>query len=248
MDAQLTVRGYLERAHLDTGAAGIPTQEILDLAGSFLFRGSAVDKKIGVLSGGERARLCLAGLLLARYPVLLLDEPTNHLDFETTEALAEALSDYNGTVLFTCHDRTFVAAIASDVLEVRNGTVTRFGDGYDAYVWRLEREAEAEAGGGAAPAAAKTAKAAPAADRRDETKAMRRSRLEQLSKARNRLKKLEATIAALDAEGKALTAQLADRYEREAGERLQVVTAQLAEAESTWLEVGAEVEQLAGEG
>ena len=77
--------------HLDQAAApGVERQEILRVAGSFLFSGEEVEKKISVLSGGERARVCLAGLLLGRRPVLLLDEPTNHLDFETVEALAQA--------------------------------------------------------------------------------------------------------------------------------------------------------------
>ena len=77
-------------------APGTKTQEILDLAGALLFRGEHVKKQISVLSGGERARLCLAGLLLSQYNVLVLDEPGNHLDVDTVEALAEALLDYKG--------------------------------------------------------------------------------------------------------------------------------------------------------
>ena len=86
-------------SYLDSKAIRMtPRQEILDLAGSFLFRGVDVEKSVSILSGGERARLCLAGLLLSRNPVLILDEPTNHLDFETVEAFANALKAFNGTV------------------------------------------------------------------------------------------------------------------------------------------------------
>src|SRR5690606_30562442 len=88
----LTVLEFLERrAH-----PSILRQEILDMAGSFLFQGDDVDKRVEVLSGGERARLSLAALLLERRSVLLLDEPTNHLDFETVEALGNALREHAG--------------------------------------------------------------------------------------------------------------------------------------------------------
>jgi ATP-binding cassette subfamily F protein 3 len=233
MDAKLTVRQYLERAHLETGAAGLPNQEIMDMAGAFLFRGDDVDKKIGVLSGGERSRLCLAGLLLGRFPVLLLDEPTNHLDFETTEALAAALQDYDGTLLFTCHDRTFVAGVATDIIEVKDGQARRFGDGYDAYVWRLEREAaEAEPAGGKA-----------GADGKDQ-KSERRDRQDRIDKAKKRLKKVEQQVATLDAEKRKLTEQLNVTYEHKAGERLAQVTAELETAETEWMALTEELETL----
>ncbi len=87
-----TVLEYLEYR----AAAGTKTQTILDLAGSFLFRGEHVQKRVRVLSGGERARLCMAGMLLSQYNVLVLDEPGNHLDVETVDALADALLDYKG--------------------------------------------------------------------------------------------------------------------------------------------------------
>ena len=115
-------------------------QTILDVAGSFLFRGDLVEKRIAVLSGGERARLCLAGLLLGRHNVLVLDEPGNHLDVDTVEALAEALVDYQGTIVFTSHDRYFMQRVASGVIEVRDGTVANYPGDYSNYVWRIEQE------------------------------------------------------------------------------------------------------------
>jgi len=102
-----TIQEYLQ----DRAAATVRTQTILDVAGSFLFRGELVEKRIAVLSGGERARLCLAGLLLGRHNVLVLDEPGNHLDVDTVEVLADALVDYRGTIVFTSHDRYFMQRV-----------------------------------------------------------------------------------------------------------------------------------------
>ena len=93
------------------------------VAGALLFRGDHIEKPISVLSGGERARLCLAGLLLGNDKFLILDEPGNHLDVDTVEALAEALISHAGTVIFTSHDRHFMQRVASCVIEVRDGRV-----------------------------------------------------------------------------------------------------------------------------
>ena len=128
------VFNYLQR----NAAADIYQQEILNMAGRFLFRGDDVLKHINVLSGGERARLCLAGLLLSKKPVLVLDEPTNHLDFETVEALGAALHDYNGTILFVSHDRTFVNMTANGILDVNDGRIANFPGSYEDYVSCLE--------------------------------------------------------------------------------------------------------------
>ena len=113
------------------------------MAGSLLFRGPHVEKPISVLSGGERARLCLAGLLLSDYNVLILDEPGNHLDVDTVEALAEALLEYEGTVIFTSHDRHFTKRVATCIVEVRDGRVTHYSGQYDAYLYKVNKEIEA---------------------------------------------------------------------------------------------------------
>src|SRR6185436_1470490 len=114
-------------------------------------------KPITVLSGGERARLCLAGLLLGKQNVLILDEPGNHLDVDTVEALAEALLDYAGTVIFTSHDRHFTKRVATCIVEVRDGRVTHYGGPYEGYVDKVNKEIEAgerELAKARAPAAA----------------------------------------------------------------------------------------------
>ena len=133
-----TVLDYLEY----NAAPRTNMQTILDLAGSMLFRGEHVKKKISVLSGGERARLCMAGLLLSQFNVLVLDEPGNHLDVDTVDALAEALLNYKGTVIFTSHDRHFMKRVATCVIEVRDGRVTNYGGDYDSYVYFVNKEVE----------------------------------------------------------------------------------------------------------
>lgn len=123
-------------------------QEIKNMAGSLLFSGDDIEKKIKVLSGGEKSRVALGQVLLEKNPVLLLDEPTNHLDFETVEALTQALQKYTGTLLVVSHDRGFVRRVASRILEVSNGRAEFYPGSYDDYVWRqqqlvLEQEPEA---------------------------------------------------------------------------------------------------------
>ena len=131
-----TVLEYLEHQ----AAPKTYTQQIKDVAGSLLFSGELIEKKIRVLSGGERARLVLAGLLLKQHNVLVLDEPGNHLDVESVEALADALTRYRGTVIFTSHDRHFMHRVATHVIEVRTGRVASYPASFDDYVYRVQNE------------------------------------------------------------------------------------------------------------
>ncbi len=140
LDDDLDIKTYLSRQ----AASDLVEQDVLDMAGSFLFSGHDAEKPISVLSGGERARVYLAGLLLGRAPVLLLDEPTNHLDFETVEALGNALRNHAGTMFFVSHDRTFVKLVATSIVEVKDGAVTLYPGDYDAYVAFTEREVDRE--------------------------------------------------------------------------------------------------------
>jgi len=99
------------------------------LLGSFLFKGDDVYKRVGVLSGGEKSRLSLACLLVQDANFLLLDEPTNHLDILSIEILSQALASYTGTVMFVSHNRSFINAVATHVLEVSAGGSVRFREG-----------------------------------------------------------------------------------------------------------------------
>jgi len=130
-----TVLDALQRkAHKDNMA-----QDILNMAGSLLFSGDSIYKKIKVLSGGEKTRVALGQVLLQKNPLLLLDEPTNHLDFDTVNALAVALSEFNGTVILVSHDRTFLKQVTTQIVEVRNGTIEKYLGSYDEYLWSLEK-------------------------------------------------------------------------------------------------------------
>jgi ATPase subunit of ABC transporter with duplicated ATPase domains len=111
------------------------------LAGVFGFSGDDIEKPCRILSGGEKARLVLAQMLYDPPNFLVLDEPTNHLDLYTKEMLIEALSDYEGTMLFVSHDRHFLRALSNRVLEVDRGEVRRFGGGYSEYVSETGQEA-----------------------------------------------------------------------------------------------------------
>ncbi|MBT6254312.1 ATP-binding cassette domain-containing protein [Candidatus Uhrbacteria bacterium] len=133
-------------SHLtDSARDGTSAEQILMMAGNFLFQGDDLDKPVSVLSGGERARLALAGILLRNHSVLILDEPTNHLDVETSEGLAIALKKYKGTVIFVSHARTFVSALADRVFEVRHGSVREYRGDYPMYVEYLAELAAVEA-------------------------------------------------------------------------------------------------------
>lgn len=125
--------------YLRAMAPRVDNEDVMRMAGNFLFTKESLLKKISVLSGGERARLCLAGILLSESQVLILDEPTNHLDFETVEALEQALEAFQGTVFFVSHNRAFVNSLATAIFEVGGGKVQRFNGTYDEYVWKLEQ-------------------------------------------------------------------------------------------------------------
>ena len=225
---QLTVLGYLENA----ARIGTKQQQILDLAGAMLFRGQAVDKRIGVLSGGERARLCLAGLLLGSFNVLVLDEPGNHLDVETVDALATALLDYEGTVIFTSHDRSFVETVATTVVEVKDGRVVNRLGSYSQYLAAVTQEIddhETAAGRGRPEAAQKRpasrpSSKPPARDDRD---------------TRKEIAALERTIARLDSDKRRHQEALLAATDPDEAVRLHAdmtaVAEKLAAAEERWL-------------
>ena len=226
--------------HLEYNAApGTKNQQILDLAGALLFRGDAVKKRISVLSGGERARLCLASLLLGPYNILILDEPGNHLDVDTIEALAEALLAYKGTVVFTSHDRHFMKRIATCIIEVRDGRVVNYRGDYDSYLYAVnkeidEGERELSSGLSKAPADAKVKKADPRKVRRTE------------KEIRKEMKELERNIAKFDEQKKLVNAKLMQATDPAEALRLHnevsALTTQLAETEERWLELQQEVD------
>ena len=239
LDPEQDVQTYLEQK----ASRDVVRQDILDLAGSFLFHGDDVKKPISVLSGGERARVCLAGILLSKRPVLLLDEPTNHLDFESVEALARALRDYAGTIFFVSHDRTFVNLVATSIVEVKDGSVTLYPASYESYVHRAEREVEEASGLGPA-ATEKTVERLTD----HELRKQRRSRINRLRKGISVAeKKMHGYAEERDAINRHYLENPLD-YSKEKRLRLEELSRLVEETENRWLSQQEELEGLEAEG
>jgi len=224
-----TVLEYLEYK----AKPGTTTQDCLACAGSLLFRGGHTKKQIKVLSGGERARLCMAGLLLGTYNILVLDEPGNHLDVETVESLAEALLVYKGTVLFTSHDRHFVRRIATNIIEVRDGRVRNYAGKYDDYIYYVNKEIEE----GERERASNRMASAPAT-KGAASKTEKPSSGKDVHQQRKILRNLEKSIAKLDEQRKALNAEMMNTSDAKRAMQLhtqtEAVAKELAEAEERW--------------
>ena len=141
MDVLTSHNTVLEEAY--TAVSGFkPEEAIRTILGAFFFSGEDVDKKVSVLSGGEKSRLILAKLLINPPNFLLLDEPTTHLDVDAVEALVRALKSYEGTLVFISHDIYFVRSVANTVFEVRYGEIREFPGNFDYY---LEKSKESRA-------------------------------------------------------------------------------------------------------
>ena len=169
-----------------------PEVEIRNRLGAFLFSGDDVKKTVGMLSGGERARLLLAKLSMENNNFLILDEPTNHLDIDSKEVLENALIDFDGTLLFVSHDRYFINRVATQVIELsEEGSTLYLGD-YDYY---LEKKAELEA------LAAAQAEAMPVSSTEEVTSNdyhLQKQNQKELRKITRRIEQLEAEMEELD--------------------------------------------------
>jgi ATP-binding cassette, subfamily F, member 3 len=137
LDALNPTRTVLEE--LEAVAPEATHTRLRTILGAFLFSGDSVEKKVGVLSGGEKARLALARMLVRPAALLCLDEPTNHLDLASREVLESALAGFPGTIVFISHDRYFINRIATVVVEVARGVLTSYPGSYDDYLEAKER-------------------------------------------------------------------------------------------------------------
>ncbi|NNK14676.1 MAG: ABC-F family ATP-binding cassette domain-containing protein, partial [Desulfofustis sp.] len=140
--AQELAPDYTVLESLSHVAGDMTMTRMRSLLGAFLFRGEEVDKKVSVLSGGEKSRLALARMIAVPANCMLLDEPTNHLDMLSQEVLQEAMRQYDGTIVVVSHNRYFVDRFVNKVLEIKNGKATLFDGSVDEYIARQERLAQ----------------------------------------------------------------------------------------------------------
>jgi ATP-binding cassette subfamily F protein 3 len=196
---------------IDELAVGDVRKQVRGLLGSFLFRGDDIDKKVQVLSGGERGRLALCKLLLEPYNLLLMDEPTNHLDIRSKDILKKALIDYEGTVIMVSHDRDFMKGICDRLFEFRDGHVKEHLCGIEEFMQlrKVERlnELDLDKSGvkqvQAKPIEKKTEKPVPAQDDKVQKTVL------------SQLKKVEEKITAIENEIKSMDHKLSDPAEYE---------------------------------
>ncbi|MBQ9587279.1 MAG: ABC-F family ATP-binding cassette domain-containing protein [Bacteroidales bacterium] len=197
---------------IDDAAIGDIRPKIRNILGSFLFDDDDIDKKVKVLSGGEKARLALAKLLLSPCNLLVLDEPTNHLDMDSKDILKNALLQYQGTLVLVSHDRDFLQGLTDTLFEFRDGGVHEFKcDIFDYLKLSAERDAAA-----AAPKASKPSADAPISQNKLNY---------QLSKEREReLRKLRSNVERIEKEISDLETQIADKEARLASGSAEVLS------------------------
>ena len=197
MDGEFTVFDTLDRV-----AVGDIRTRLRDILGAFLFRGEDIDKKVKVLSGGERSRLAMARLMLEPYNLLILDEPTNHMDMRSKDILKRAIQKYDGTVVVVSHDRDFLDGIVDRVYEFRDGGVKEYLGGIYYFLEKRKVESLQEIERKATPTANATKECSTGKlsyeQRKEQEKLLRKLR-KAVETIEEELAKIEAQIASYDA-------------------------------------------------
>ncbi|MCA9680199.1 MAG: ABC-F family ATP-binding cassette domain-containing protein [Kofleriaceae bacterium] len=196
LDLEATVFDAVQRANM-----AAPASRVRQLLGAFLFSGDDVDKPCKVLSGGERARVALARLLVDPGSLMLMDEPTNHLDLDSAESLAKSLTTYEGTLIFVSHNRNLVRTLATRIWNVEAGGVEEYPGTLDEYLYSCaQRRREVVVAGGPSIAAGVAAAAAAPEARasREDDKARKRREAELRNRRHKTLGPLEKKVAQLE--------------------------------------------------
>src|SRR5262249_33436992 len=189
LDMDATVYEIVQRAAPEAAPA-----RVRSMCGAFMFSGDDVDKLARVLSGGERARVALAKLCIAPGSLLLMDEPTNHLDLWSSEALAESLATFDGTLVFVSHNRSLIRRLATRIWNVEDGRVETYPGTLDEYMYSMAQRR-------LAVTAAEPVKAAthqPAQSPKEDDKARKRREAEARQKKSAKLGPLEKQVAQLE--------------------------------------------------
>ena len=215
-----------------------PEVEIRNRLGAFLFSGDDVKKSVGMLSGGEKARLLLAKLSMENNNFLILDEPTNHLDIDSKEVLENALIDFDGTLLFVSHDRYFINRVATHVLELSESGSTLYLGDYDYYV---DKKAEIEVSQTEEASMSNQAKeASPANDYQAQKESQKEAR-----KLMRQIENLEAEIEELETQSQAISEQMLETNDAEKLMELQTeldkISHRQEEAMLEWEELSEQV-------
>jgi ATP-binding cassette subfamily F protein 3 len=219
-----------------------------------LFGEQAVDKRVSVLSGGERARVALAKILVRPGNVLLMDEATNHLDLQTTEALTDALATYDGTLLFVSHNRAFIRRLATKLWVVHDGAVESYAGTLDDYLWSCQQRDVAPATETAIkPVAQKRSRQARKEQRRKEAE-LRAKQNEGVKPLEKRVGALEQTIAQLERTIAEHNEELSKPEVYDDAERRDTLLREVQEAQSEldrafaeWTESNEKLESLSAE-
>jgi ATP-binding cassette subfamily F protein 3 len=218
------------------------------MLGAFMFSGDDVEKRVEVLSGGERARLALCKLLAQPVNLLCMDEPTNHLDLSSRDVLEDALTEYPGTVVLITHDRHLIRSVADSVIDVRAGKAQLHLGSYDDYLDRVESIAPATPALSMSSGANATTAAPHVRDevRDKRAEAERRNRLHrETAPIKKRLKTVETQLVAAEAKVAELTRAMADPQIYDDGERVKTIVAEHETAKDHAAQLFTQWEQLA---
>ena len=193
MDGEITVFDTLDRV-----AVGDIRTRLRDILGAFLFRGEDIDKKVKVLSGGERSRLAMARLMLSPHNLLIMDEPTNHMDMRSKDILKEALMRFDGTVIVVSHDREFLDGMVDKIYEFRDGGVKEYLGGIYYFLEKRKVESLAEIERKAAPTT--TTKEGAAASSGKLSYEQKKEQEKQIRKLRKVVEAIEADLADIESQ------------------------------------------------